>query len=114
MLDQAAAAANSAKPPRHQRRIRLGRCGIDDVAHGDAKVAFVIDAFAIADEEDLWGFVLDEEGFGDPIGNGPVTDEIKIVEINGFRLFGPFQAAFYEGAGGTAGTVFEDELGTGR
>jgi hypothetical protein len=76
-------------------------------------MAFVIDAFAVADEQDLGRFMLHEEIFGYFVGNGPVPDEIKKVEINGFRLFGPFEAAFYEGAGGATGTVFEDELGTG-
>ena len=89
----------------------LSRRSVDYVIHGDPHVAFVIDAFSVADEQYLGGFVLYEERFDDLVGDGPVADEVKVVEINGFRLTRSFQAAFYEGAGGATGTVFEDELG---
>lgn len=57
--------------------------------------------------------MLDEECLGDPVGNGAVADEIKKVEVNGFGLICPLEATFDQGAGGAAGTVFEDELGAG-
>lgn len=76
-------------------------------------MAFVVDAFAVADQEDLGRFVTDLEDIGDLIGDGPVTEEVEEVEIDGMGLFGSFQAAFYDGAGGATGTVFEDHLGAG-
>src|SRR5258708_6622078 len=70
------------------------RSSLYDVIHGDPHVAFVIDAFSIADEQYLGGFVFYEEHFDDPVGDGPVADEVKVVEINGFRLARSFQATF--------------------
>src|SRR5215475_1858400 len=51
-------------------------CSVYDFIHRDSHMAFIVDAFTVADQQDLGRFVLYEEGFGDPVGNGPVADEI--------------------------------------
>jgi hypothetical protein len=86
---------------------------VDYVAHRNTQMAFVIDALAIADQQYLGGLVVYLENIGYFIGYGPVANEIEVVEINGFWLFGSFEAAFYQGAGGATRTVLKDQLGTG-
>jgi hypothetical protein len=93
-------------------KIRQSGCCVDDVRHGDAHMAFVIDAFTVADQEDLGGFMVDLEEIGDLVGNRAVADQVEIVEIDRFGLFTSFQPAFDYGAGGATGTVFKDQLGT--
>jgi len=74
-------------------------------------MAFLVDAFSVADEQNLWGFVVNPEGFGYLVGYRPVADEVEIVKVDGGRRLVSFQPAFDEGAGGAAGAVLEDELG---
>jgi hypothetical protein len=75
-------------------------------------MAFVINALAIADQEDLGRFVVDPEEVGDAIRDWPVIEQVKIIKVNRLRFFGSFQPAFNYGARRAAGTVFKDKLGT--
>ena len=75
-------------------------------------MAFVIDTLSVADDQHLGGFVLYPEAFCNFVGNGAIADQIQVVEINVLWLGGPFQAIFYQGAGGTAGAVLKYYLGT--
>jgi hypothetical protein len=68
---------------------------------------------AIADQQYLGGLVVYLENIGYFIGYRPIANEIEVVEINGFRLIGSFEASFYQGAGGATGTMLEDQLGAG-
>ena len=73
-------------------------------------MTLIIDALAIADEQHLWGFMIDPEHIGNLLGDGPVVQKIQEVEIDAAGFHGPFQPALDEGAGGATGTMFEDEL----
>ncbi len=73
-------------------------------------MTFVIDAFSIEDQQNLWGLVWDVEISGDLIGYGPVIQQVEVVEIDGLRGPGPFQPVFDHGTGGAAGTVLENDL----
>jgi hypothetical protein len=90
----------------------LGRRGIDYLRHGDSQVTFVVNTMAIADQQYLGGFVANPKDFGYLVGDRPVIEQVKIIEINGFWLLGAFQPAFDDGAGRATGTVFKDQLGT--
>jgi len=95
--------------------MRQGSVGADlvqDLVHADAQVALIIYAFSIADDQDLRGFMAYEEVYLDLIGDWPVFDQVKIIEIQGGGWLGPFQSALYEGAGRAPGAVFEDHLGS--
>ncbi len=74
-------------------------------------MTFIVYALSIADQQDLGGFVLYPEGVDYFIGNGPVADEVEVIEIDGSRLAGPFQAIFDQRAGRAPGAMFEDKLG---
>lgn len=76
-------------------------------------MAFVIDTFPVADEQYLGRFVMDHERVGDFIGYRPEAYQVEVVEVDGIGGLISFEPAFNEGAGGAAGTVFEDQLGTG-
>jgi len=73
-------------------------------------MAFLVDTFSVPDEQDLRGFVVNPEGIGYFIGYRPVADQVQVVKVNGVGWLISFQPAFDEGAGGAAGTVFEDKL----
>jgi hypothetical protein len=75
-------------------------------------MAFVIDALAVADKQDLGGFVADAKGVRDFIGDGTMAQEVEEIKIHLVGLGGPFEAAFYDGACGAAGAVLKDNLGT--
>jgi hypothetical protein len=83
------------------------------VVHRNAQMAFVIDAFSIADKQDLGGFVVDLEGIGYSIGYRAVVDQIKIIEIDSLWCFTSFEPALYQGAGGATGTMLKDQLRAG-
>lgn len=83
---------------------------VDDVGHSNAGMAFLIYAFPIDNQQNLRGFVLDFEGFGDLIGDRAEAYEIQIIEVDRFGLLNSFEPTFDEGAGGAAGTVFKNEL----
>ena len=74
-------------------------------------MAFVIDALAVADQQYLWGFVVDAEEVGHFIGHGTVADQVEEIEVDGFGLFGSFQPSLYHGACRAAGAVFKNYLG---
>lgn len=81
--------------------------------HINTHVAFVIDTFPVADKQYLGRFVMDHECVGHFIGYRPETYEVEVVKVDGIGWLISFEPAFNEGAGGAAGTVFEDQLGTG-
>jgi len=72
-----------------------------------------IDAFSVADEQHLGGFVVDHERVGHFFGDRPEAYQIEVIEVDGIGGLISFEPAFNEGAGGAAGTVLEDQLGTG-
>ena len=81
-----------------------------NIVHGDAYMAFVIDAFSVEDQQDLGRFVLDAEISCDLIGYRPVVYQVEAVKIYRIRGPGSFQPAFDHSAGGAAGTVLKNNL----
>ena len=81
-----------------------------DIVHADAGMAFVVYTLSVPDEEYLGGFVLHKEIFHYLIGQGPVTQEVQVIEIASGRLLDPFQPVLDHGAGGTAGAMLKNEL----
>jgi hypothetical protein len=81
-----------------------------DIVHGDAGMAFVVHALSVADKEDLGGFMLYKEIFHYFIGQGPVAEEVQVIEVDSVRLPDPFQPVLDHGAGGTAGAMLKNEL----
>lgn len=75
-------------------------------------MAFVIDTFTIPDDQDLGRLMRHLKAIGDLIGDGTVAQQVEEIEVNIPGLRAPFQAALDQGAGGTAGTVLKDHLGT--
>lgn len=76
-------------------------------------MAFLIDAFAVTDEQYLGGFVPDVEGVRNLVGDGSVVNEVEVVEVDGVGWLIPFEPVLDEGACGATDTVFEDNLGAG-
>jgi hypothetical protein len=76
-------------------------------------MAFIINAFPVANYQYLWRFMLYPEGLGYPIGDRPVIQEVQVIEFDVLvcSLGSSFQPAFYQGTGGTAGAVLEYHLG---
>jgi hypothetical protein len=81
---------------------------VDNVGHCNTGMAFLIYAFPIDNQQNLRGFMLDFEGFGDLVGDRAEVYEIQIIEVDGFGLLNSFEPAFDEGAGGASGTVFKN------
>jgi len=79
-----------------------------NLIHRDSHMTFFIDAFAVADQQYLRGFVTDIKGVGDLVGDGPVVDEVEVVEVDGVGSLIPFQPVLDQGAGGATDTVFEN------
>ena len=76
-------------------------------------MTLVIDAFSVADEQYLGGFVVDVERIGHFFGNGPEAYQIEVIKVDGIGWLISFEPAFNEGTGRAAGTVLEDQLGAG-
>ena len=57
-------------------------------------MAFVVDALAVADQQDLRRFVVDLEGLGDFVGQGPEAKQIEVVKEDGVGCCGPVEAVF--------------------
>jgi len=76
-------------------------------------MAFLVDAFAVADEQYLGGFMPDVEGVGDLVGNGSVVDQVEVVEVDGVGGLITFEPVLDQGTCGATDTVFEDDLGAG-
>jgi hypothetical protein len=83
---------------------------IDDIGHRYSGMAFVIYTFSVADQQDLWRLMVYGERLGDLIRNGPVADEVKIIEIDGLGLLSPLEPVFDQGAGRAAGAVLKNDL----
>ena len=73
-------------------------------------MAFVIDTFAIYDQEDLGRLMVNPKCLGNSIGNGPVADEIEIIEVDLLRLVSALQTVFDDRANGAACAVLKDHL----
>jgi len=56
--------------------------------------------------------MMDPESICHFIGYGPVADQVQEIEIDSGGWLGSFEPVFYQEAGGTAGAVLEDHLGT--
>ena len=56
---------------------------------------------------------MDHERIGNFIGDRPEAYQVEVVKVDGIGWLISFEPAFNEGAGRAAGTVFEDQLGTG-
>jgi hypothetical protein len=83
---------------------------IDDIGHSNTGMAFLIYAFPIDNQQNLRGFVLDFEVFGDFVGDRAEAYEIEIIEVDRRGLLNSFEPTFDEGAGGASSTVFKNEL----
>lgn len=73
----------------------------------------VISTFSIANDQDLWGFVIDLKLFRDKIGHIAVGDEVQKVKFCCLSRQVPiaFQAVLGYRADGAAGTVLENNTG---
>jgi hypothetical protein len=77
-------------------------------------MAFIIDTFTITDDQYLGRFVRHPKAVGDLIGDETIAQQVEEIKVDIPGLGISFQATFYQGAGGTAGTMLKDHLGTLR
>ena len=75
-------------------------------------MTFFENAFSIPDHQDLGRLMLHSIGFCHFIRNRAILYQIQVVEVDGLRLRHPFHPVLDQLAGGAAGAVFEDHLGT--
>lgn len=93
----------------------MGECrcgGVGNFVHRYPHMTFIIDALPVKDEQHLRRFVFYEECLRYLVRKGAEIQKVQVVKIDGFRLPHPFQPAFYQGAGGAAGAVFKNKLGS--
>src|SRR5258708_40234554 len=74
-------------------------------------MTFVVNTFAVTDDQYLGGFMFYQESFGYFVGDGAVTDQVQVVEVNRSGKWHSFQPALHQLTGGTAGAMFEYYLG---
>lgn len=81
-----------------------------NIVHADTGMAFVIHAFAIFDQEYLWGFMVNSKRFSHLRRKLAMTDQVEKIEIHIWRGRGSFQPALGHATDGAAGAVFKDHL----
>ena len=88
-------------------------CLVQDLAHRDAEVAFVVHAGAVLDQEYLWRFMLHPEGVGNLVGQAAIAQEVEIIEVYFGRQSSFLESLPGNSADGATGAVLENYLWNG-